>query len=260
MPNNYSEEFFEVLTSRLRTAGIPNGQTQLFVERCREAAECGLLSADIFLDGRLPEDDCFRTLAEAQRIFELNTGISEYVKELDPIERYLMVPYGDVLEAKRAMSEAFNQSEDEVEAAYAQGPEWLFISADSVKEFASFLNAEFPDSRFVWDIYKNAALLGPDCAQYRIKRVLEMLGRDIGEMVIQNDIQGDAWLFYRWFTDPVGCIEYMLECGLTPEKVYNLLEKEPSFLFEYKEDRKQKYNHDQEYIDAVIGRYRGRKE
>ena len=159
------------------------------------------------------------------------------------------------METKRTMSINFNCSEEEVNTAYYQAPEWLFITEKSVKDFAAFLKSKFDDPELLWAIYKKAALLGLEKTQYRINSVLNVLGLEIGEKLIRNDLQGGAWLFYLWFTDPIACIKYMMECGLTPEKILYLLDCEPDFLFEYKEERKLKYHHDQVYIDSVILKY-----
>ena len=249
------ECFFEELSSKLNATGLPEHQVRSFVERYREYQVYDPSSFNLFKNHQIPSDDCFKTLAEAQKIFSADINKSEYTKELDFISRYLEVPYSTVVATKQEMTECFACSSDDIEDAYYQSPEWLFITVDTVKPFADFLHSKFHDSELIWSIYKKAAPLGLEKTQYRINRVLEILGPVIGEEVIRNDLQEDAWLFYLWFTDPVGCIEYMRERGMTPEKILNLLKHEPRFLFEYKEDRKLKYLHDQEYIDYVINKY-----
>lgn len=256
MSNTLPERFFEELTTKLNAAGLPNHQVHSFVEQYCEYQAYDSSSFELFENHQMPSDDCFRTLAEAQKIFASNTDRTEYTTELTAPIRYLEIPYCNVSAAKTTMMECFGCNESDVEVAYCQDPEWLFITEDAVNAIADFLKTRFFDRVLIWSIYKKAALLGVEKIQYRINTVMEMLGTEIGEKVIRNDLRGDAWLFYQWFTDPVGCIEYMLECGLTPAKILVLLENEPHFLFEYKEGRKLKYHHNQEYIDCVISKYR----
>jgi len=210
---------------------------------------------ELFKDHQMPSDECFRTLEEAQKIFSSDSKRNNSSEELFYITRYLEVPYSNVIAAKQAMSKVFHRNAADIEDAYYQDPEWLFITADAVYAFADYLKTLFSDADLIWSIYKKAARLGLEKTQYRIETVFKCLGTEIGERVIQNDLENDAWLFYLWFTDPAACIEYMTECGLTPEKVLHLLECEPRFLFEYKEGRKNKYHHDQRYIDFVICKY-----
>lgn len=255
MPKCLPESFFEALSNKLLKAGLPERQVHSFVENYREYPHDDHILFELFNDHQMPSDDCFRTLAEAQKIFEAHKK-RKYSDELDFIDRYLTVPFCDVIAAKNVMKTVFGQTDANVDEAYYQDPDWLFISADSVSAFANYLKTKFSDLSLVWSIYRNTALLGLKKTQQRIDTVLELLGEDIGEKVIRNDLKGEAWLFYLWFTDPIGCIAYMLESGLTPENVLYLLECEPQFLFEYKEDRKLKYHHDQRYIDFVIQKYK----
>lgn len=252
---NLPYSFFDELATKLNGAGLPVHQVESFVQRYREVQNYDPVSFELFRDHQIPSADCFRTLAEAQRIFVSRTDRTRSSTELLCIVRYLEIPYSCVLTARKTMTASFDRSNADIDNAYLQDPEWLFITADLVEAFASFLNAKFSDRELVWNIYKKAALLGLEKTQGRINNILELLGPEIGEEVIRNDLYGDAWLFYRWFTDPVGCVEYMLECGLTPKKVQFLLDNEPDFLFEYKEGCKHKYNHNQAYIDMVIRKY-----
>lgn len=255
MSNFLTKDFFEELKTKLIEAGLSEQQARSFVLSYQEHSDHNPEPFEFFLNKQMPTDECFRTLEEAQKIFSAGTNKSEISEELSLISRYLVVPYSNVVVAKQAMSEVFPSNSAEIEDAYYQDPEWLFITADSVYAFAEYLKTRFSDTDLIWSIYRKAALLGLEKTKHRIDTVLERLGVEIGEKVIRNDIKGDAWLFYLWFTDPAGCIEYMLECGLSPEKVLYLLECEPQLLFEYKEDRKLKYHHDQKYIDFVIHKY-----
>ena len=255
MSNFLTKDFFEELNTKLIAAGLPEQQAHTFVLSYQEHSNYNPEPFEFFQDKQMPSDDCFRTLAEAQKILSANTNKSKCLEELAFISRYLEIPYSMVITTKQKIVECFACSANDIEEAYYQSPEWLLITVDTVKPFSDFLHERFCDSALVWSIYKRAVLLGLEKTEYRINRVLEILGPTIGEEVIRNDLRGDAWLFYLWFTDPVGCIEYMAERGMTPENIFVLLTQEPQFLFEYKEGRKTKYLHNQEYIDCVINKY-----
>lgn len=254
MSNSLPDSIFREMISKLRAAGLPDRQAQSFAEECCGYRDLNRAYFELSENLQLPSDDCFKTLAEAQKIYA-SKDRGKYSKELDSVDRYLKVPYSDVLSAKRAMCAIFERSEADVESVCAQEPEWLLISADSVRDFAAFLGTKFVDQELIWAIYREAALLGLKETQRRINAVLELLGPDIGEEAIREDVCGYAWLYYRWYTDPVGCIEYMLQCGLTPDKIPGILKQEPVLLYAYKEIRTWAYNHDQEYIDKTIQKY-----
>ena len=74
--------------------------------------------------------------------------------------------------------------------------------------------------------------------------------------MIRTDAEAGQWIYWGYYSDPVGCIAYMQECGLTPEKILELIEKEPNLLYMYKIDRRLSYDHNQEYIDRIIQRYK----
>lgn len=252
MPNRLPNNIFRELFSKLRAAGLPERQAQTFAEQCCGYRDYNPAYFELFKNQQMPSDDCFRTLAEAQIIFASKTDSGNDSQELDFIDRYLNVPYSVVVEAKTEIAGSFGVDGSSVEAVYAQAPEWLLITADSVKAFASFLHTQFRDPDLIWSIYKEAALLGLEKTQYRIDNILDLLGAEIGEMVIRNDLQGESWLFYRWFTDPVGCIRYMLECGLTPDKIQIILQQEPRLLYVYKETRAWEHKYLPEVVDSMM--------
>lgn len=254
MPNSLPDSIFREMISKLRAAGLPDRQAQSFAEECCGYRDLDRAYFELSENLQLPSDDCFKTLAEAQKIFA-SKDRGKYSRELDLVEKYLKVPYGDVLSAKDAMCAVFGCSKEEIEEIYAQDPEWLLVSADSVRDFSDFLSTRFADPELGWSVFRNAAFLGLEKSEQRISAVLELLGPEHGEAAIREDARGYGWLYYRWYTDPVGCIAYMLQCGLTPDKIPNILRQEPVLLYAYKEIRTWAYNHDQEYIDKTIQKY-----
>ena len=138
---------------------------------------------------------------------------------------------------------------------YCDDEAWLFVTADSVSVLADYLKSVFTDADLAWKVFQKAALLGAEKSKERIAAVLNMLGEEIGRKVIRTDINDSGWLFYRFYTDPVGCIDYLKKCGLTPERVLDIMEHDSYILYMYKEGCRPKYNHDQERIDILIQRY-----
>lgn len=74
--------------------------------------------------------------------------------------------------------------------------------------------------------------------------------------MIRADGEENCWLFYSCYTDPVACIAYMKESGLSPENILTCIRKEPDILYMYKQGQAASYGHNQEQIDATIQRYR----
>lgn len=255
MPNSLPDSIFREMISKLRAAGLPDRQAQSFAEECFGYRDLNRPSFKLSDNGQLPSDDCFRTLAEAQRIFASIPQTCAYSRELDLVDQYLKVPYSNVLAAKRVMSAAFGKDKADIELIYAQDPEWLLVSVDSVKDYSDFLSTRFADPELSWGIFRNAAFLGLEKTAQRINAVLELLGPEHGEATIREDVRGYAWLYYRWYTDPIGCIEYMLQCGLTPDRIPEILKLEPTLLYAYKEIHTWDYYHDQQYIDRTIQKY-----
>lgn len=255
MVNGTYEKLFMEFITKLIEAGLPESQAQIFAEECYGYRDLEQMHVELSANRQLPSDDCFRTLAEAQKIFEASPWKSEHSKELSGVGSYLNMPYSQVLAAKREMEETFGVSERDVDALYGENPEWLLISQNSVKEFATYLCSKFSDPELLWPIYKGAALLGIEQTRSRLHQVFYLLGAEVGEQVIRNDLKNGPWLYYRWFSDPVGCIAYMRQCGLTPDQIRVILEKAPLVLYMFKEYRKRSYGHDQEYIDQKIRQY-----
>ena len=247
---------FQELTSKLLEAGLPQQQARIFAEECLGFRDFHRDYARLFEGRRMPSEDCFRTLAEAQRVHE-STRQGPCDTDLEDIHLYLQVPYASVTGAKKAAARVFRRNESELEELYAREPEWLLVSADAVHGFADFLSGTFRDPELCWGIYREAALLGLEETRRRIQAVLSLLGEETGEAVIRNDLQRSAWLYYRWYTDPVACIRHLLERGLTPGQVRDLLQREPLVLYAYKQGRRLSYNHNQRFIDSVVQAYTG---
>lgn len=249
MSNNMPETIFRELMEKLTAAGLPQQQAQDFAEKCCGYQDAYPLIYEVFDDQKMPSDDCFKTLAEAHKIHMSGSFWSNQPTQLEFIHFYLKMPYSDVISTKAATARIFGCGEAEIEAVYAADPEWLLITEDNVNAFAAFLGEYFQDTDLNWYIYKKAALLGLENTSFRIHKVMEMLGREIGEAVIRNDMQEDGFLFYRLYTRPVECIAYMLERGLTPAQVCGLLKSQPQILLLYRGRSEQKY------IDAMIEKY-----
>ena len=251
MPENLFREF----VSKLIAVGLPEHKARIFAEECYGYRNLDRAYFEFPVKQELPSDDYFRTLSEALKIYEANHRTYDRSWELPDMEQYLQRPYSDVIAAKKAIAENFRLCEPEIEAVYAKDQNWLLISADSVNEFAAFLRDKLHEPELMWTAYQLGAFLGLRGTQQRMEQVLELLGEEVGWQVIRNDAKNDGLLYYCWFTDPIGCIAYMLECGLTPDQIRRVLEEAPMLLYWFKEYRKRSYGHDQEYIDRTIRKY-----
>lgn len=206
---------------------------------------------------RFPSDKCMETLAEAQRIISQSTIDKHLTRELDNynIYRFLQTPCENWKSAKVAAVLCFCRSQEEVDDTFCSDEDWLFVTSDTVYLLADYLKSAFSDADLAWKIFQKAALLGAEKSKERITTVLDLLGEEIGRKAIYTDINDSGWLFYRFYTDPIGCIGYLKECGLTSEKVLNLIEHDSYILYMYKEGCRRKYNHDQERINFLIQKY-----
>lgn len=251
-----SDAFVTELDGKLISCGLSPKQAQSYVVFCRQFQQDEQNNQNN-LWGMLPSDKCLNTLAEAQRIISSAATCRLVPRELSDFDiyRFLQIPCEEWQSAKAVIAECFGRSEAEIDAVYCNDEDWLFVTADTVYTLADYLKTVFPDADLAWKVFQKAALLGAEKSKERITAVLSMLGEEIGQKVIRADINESGWLFYRFYTDPVGCIGYLKECGLTPEKVLELIEQDSYILYMYKEGRRPKYNHDQERIDFVIQRY-----
>ena len=243
-----SDDFIAELKILIESCGLSAKQAESYADYCRRQYE----TAEQMEYGTLPDDKCLETLKAAQRIVAQKP---EYHELQDgTIDRLLRVPCDKWQVAKAAIMECFGCSKEAVDTLFHEDEEWLFISEDSILALADCLKAALSDKNAAWKTFPRAALLGMDTVKSRIASVIDMLGEEFGKKVIHADAEEGAWLFWRYYSDPVGCIAYMKDCGLTPEKILTAIQKEPCILHMYKEGRRLSYGHDQERIDHVIRR------
>ena len=244
-----SDDFIAELKILIESCGLSAKQAESYADYCRRQYE----TAEQMEYGTLPDDKCLETLKAAQRIAAQKP---EYHELQDgTIDRLLRIPCDKWQAAKTAIMECFGCGKEAVDTLFQEEEEWLFISEDSVFALADCLKAALSDKNAVQKVFPRAALLGVDTVKSRIIAVMDMLGEEFGKKVICADAEEGGWLFWRYYSDPVGCIAYMKDCGLTPEKILTVIRKEPCILHMYKEGRKLSCGHDQERIDHVIHRY-----
>lgn len=247
---NLRDDFIQELEKQIKGCGLSAKQAASYVDYCADAYEVKEQPEY----GILPDADCLETLKAAQEIL---SDKPEYLQLGEAaIHRLLRIPCGRWQAAKAAIMECFSCTEDTVNALFHEDVAWLHVTADSVRELANYLKAVLLDDAMAWKIYRNAALLGIDAVKARISAVLDMLGQDVGKKVIRADAEENCWLFYSYYTDPVACIAYMKESGLSPENILTCIRKEPDILYMYKHRQAASYGHNQEQIDATIQRYR----
>lgn len=243
------DDFIAELKKRIGSCGLSEKQAESYADFCRRRYEL----AEQMEYGTLPDEKCLETLKAAQRIIAQKPEYHELQDGM--IDRLLQVPCDKWTAAQRAIRDCFGCSKEAVDTLFREDEEFLFLTEDSVLALADCLKAVLPDKNAAWKVFPKAALLGVDTAKSRITAVMDILGEEFGKKVIRADAEADGWLFWRYFSDPVGCIAYMKNCGLPPEKILTVIQKEPCILHMYKEGRRISYGHNQERIDHVIRRY-----
>lgn len=244
-----SDDFIAELKILIESCGLSAKQAEAYADYCRIQYE----TAEQMEYASLPDDKCLETLKAAQRIVDQKPEYHEL--QDSTIDRLLRIPCDKWQAAKTAIMECYGCGQENVDALFQEDEEWLFISEDSVFALADCLKAALSDQNAARKVFPRAALLDVDIVKSRIAAVINMLGEEFGKKVICTDADENGWLFWRFYSDPVGCIAYMKECGLTPEKILTVIQKEPCILYMYKEGRRLSYGHDQEHIDHVIRRY-----
>jgi len=245
-----SETFLAELRNLLQECGLSAKQAEAYAEYCRTQVE--LLEQEQY--GVLPADNCLETLKEAQKI--VSGKAERFALEDYSIERFLRIPCEQWQSAKNAIMECFTCTKETVDALFEADPEWLTLTADAVYDAADYLEATFSDNNLAWIIFCKGALYGvEERIKSRTAAILDLLGEEFGRKVIRMDVEAGEWIYWGYYSDPVGCLAYMLECGLTQEKILTLIEKEPNILYLYKIDRRLSYCHDQNHIDEIIRRY-----
>ena len=245
----FSDEFLAELKKVILACGLSAKQAEAYAKYCRTQFEL----QDQKQYGILPAAPCLETLKEAQRILSGKkepAELNEYA-----MDRFLRIPADQWRAAKAAVMECFGVDQETVDALFNQEEELLLLSKDTVNALAEDLKAVLPDAIAAWKVFRNAALLGKEAVKARIFAVLDLLGEEFGKQVIHTDAAANEWLFWRYYSDPVGCIAYMKACGLPPEKILRVIQEESAILHMYKIDRRVSYGHDQAHIDEIIRRY-----
>ena len=243
------DDFVAELKRRMEACGLSPKQAESYADFCRSKYE----PAEQTEYGILPDESCLETLKAAQQIVSRKPECHELHDYT--IHRLLQVPCGRWQAAKAAIMECFGCSKEAVDALFQEDEEFLFLSEDSVYALTDCLKAVLSDPNTAWKVFPKAALLGADTVKSRIAAVMDLLGEEFGKQAIRADAEEGEWLFWRYYSDPVGCIGYMKEWGLTPEKILTVIQNEPYILHMYKEGRKLSYGHDQERIDHIIRRF-----
>lgn len=245
-----SEEFVVELKKALQSCGLSMKQADLYAEYCRaEFEEQGREQYGVF-----PADAVLTTLKEAQRINSARKRSVEFSDGI--IDRFLQIPCDRWKSAKSAIMECFGCSKETVDALFDEDPEWLLLTSETIYDIADYLKATLSDEDLSWKLFRRGTIFGAERIKSRTAAILDLLGEEFGRKVIRIDAEADQWIYWGYYSDPVGCLAYMQECGLTPEKILTLIEKEPDILYLYKIDRRLSYCHNQEYIDRIIQRYR----
>lgn len=240
------------LTEKLLSLGLTQEQARYCA--CSYCDDFPLTGTDPV---RLPPIH-WETLEEAQRLQAKSTVESG---EMDGyrIYHFLRTHKYDWQWARQAVAEAFGRTEEELDTLYSSDTDWLFVSANGVREMAAYLKETFTDDRLIWDIFRQAGLLSLPETKQRIDALFQMLGRDTGEALLRADLARFGWILYRFYNDPIGAIDYMLQKGLTAGDVLEMVRREPMILYHFKQQRTRSNGHDQAWIDRTIQQFLDRE-
>ena len=244
------EDFLAELKKMIQGCGLSEKQAEVYAQYCQTCFE----EKEQAQYGVLPSDKGLETLKEAQKITLGISGASE-LDEYD-IKRFLQVPCDQWQSAKAAIAKHFSCNNAAVDALFYEDSKWLTLTADDVCEVADYLHTTLFDRDLSWRVFRRGILFGKEVITSRVTAVLDMLGAEFGLKVIHADAEANCWLFWDYYSDPVGCIAYMKECGLTSEQILTVIQQDPNFLYMYKKGRKLSYGHDQEYLDTIIRKYK----
>lgn len=238
------DAFVAELTARAEACGLSSAQAEAYGKYCREGYALGEEAAL----GVFPSAECFQTLAEAVRILSAKSENWDLSGEMTA--RLLQTPSGQWQRAQKAMTVCFGCSDDAVTAVFREDVNWLFVTADSVSDFAAYLKHLFSGEE-AWRVYQNAVFVGLDTTRSWFGAVRDILGQDAGLEMLRP--AGDfCWPFSPYCPDPAGFLVYMKRFTLTPGQLRAALQEAPQLLTLYEERRSPACLYDQAQLDTLI--------
>jgi len=224
-----TKEVFDLLLEKLVSTGISKELAEEYVWFVRRWNRNDLRLGRIKPEAFLPQDECIQTVTEAQRIIASLSMNKVHPREFSVVElhRYLATPAARWKKAKAFIAEFYCQNNTAVDSLYDSSECWLLKESSDLMDVSLFLNSIcLGDSNLAWGIFQRAGLLGCEETQKRINTLFELLGPENTFRLIRFDLQRNNWLFYQYNrADPVGCIAYLQQCGLSPEQIFALLEE-----------------------------------
>lgn len=224
-----ANEVFSLLLEKLTTAGVSKDLAEEYVWFIRRWNRKDINLGRIKPETLLPKDECLQTVIEVQRILASLSVNKKHPRELGVFElcRYLEVPDAQWKQAKRFIAEFYGKESTAVDSLYESNEGWLLKHSEELLDVALSLNAFFYcDSDLAWMVFQHAGLLGREETERRISTLFELLGPEDGIKLIRFDLHRDNWIFYSHNCgNPVGCIAYLKQCGLSTEQIFALLEE-----------------------------------
>lgn len=225
-----TKEVLSLLKEKLLTAGLSEEQADEYVWFTQRWNRIDIKLGAIKEKDILPSDECFRTLAEAQRIVLASAMNKTNPRELHvtEIQRFLCIPDAQWKEAKCTIAKFFNKSESAVDLIYDTDEGWLLKTAEECLDAAFYVNYLCQgDERVAWKLYGYAGLIGREKLEKNTEAIFELLGPEDSFKLIKTDVFSGNWLFNRYdLANPRRCVTYLKQCGLSNAQILELLSNE----------------------------------
>lgn len=137
------------------------------------------------------------------------------------IRHYLSIHDSQWKNAKELIASFFHATEMMVNALYNSDEAWLLKTAEECLDAALYTNYICGnDSQLSWKVFMYTGLLGREETEKRVNQLYDLLGEEDSTKLIKVDAESGNWLFYRQIiSNPVECIAYLKQCGLTNKRI-----------------------------------------
>ena len=218
-----SDDLFSSLQEKLVSAGLTIDQANEYIWSVREWHSDDLNSGMLKVEDILPRDECLKTLAEAQRIVAETTMNKVHPRTLQPVQirHFLSIPESQWKATKAFIADLFGVSESRVDAVYNSNEEWLLKTPEDCMDVVlctKFLCIGYPE--LWWKVFQYTGLLGCKETEKRINQLFKLLGPEDSRNLIELDAISGNWMFCKDVSsDPIRCIAYLRQCGLSSKQI-----------------------------------------
>lgn len=213
---------------------IPKDVAERFLSDYR-LAELGVLPEIALCE--IPSDDCFKTL----KLYCDSVGIPDTLL----VYKLLQIPYSRIQATKQRLAAIDETLLKEFDCNH----DLYFVKPEQVEELQTVFENRGIAKEDYLGCFLSALVLG-DAAVKRINEVFALLDDETAKRIVSG-----AFIWYV-YSDPIGLIKYMLQCGLSNQQIGDLLIADPLLIMQFRQEgsRSPRYGHNQEYIDLAISK------